>query len=246
MNFADQMHQSQHNNEVIFDHNPLNLQQDKILEDLLRDHVLVDGSDVTNKDTKKRKRKSSAGVEEKNIDESSNEYKLRKIMHRDVERQRRQEMANLYASLRSLLPLEHMKGKRSISDHMHEAVNYIQHMQNSIKELRIERDKLKKYSNSGTLIGSEKGSDLPNCEVTVNRGRDGVEILISCRSKDEGLPLSKVFTELLERGLNVVSCVSTRTNERTLHRIQSSEALGIKMKWCCDALGDNEHAEIVD
>ncbi|KAL2541994.1 Transcription factor bHLH [Abeliophyllum distichum] len=213
---------SQQNDDLVF-HDPSVFQIDiGILEDLPG----MSNSNLTiPKSSQKRQRKPSSGNQEKEMDEK----KSRKLLHRDFERQRRQEMKRLYVSLRSLLPLEYIKGKRAVSDHMHESVNYIKDMQKNIKELSLRRDKLKKIYTSGS-IGAEDGSSysnyLPNI-VTLSLCQDGVEVLINSRSRGGAFPLSRVLVELAGRSLNVVSCISTRTDDqRFLHRIQFEAMAG--------------------
>lgn len=91
-------------------------------------------------------------------------------------------------------------------DHMQEAVNYIKHLENNIKELEIKRKELEDLA----LCSSKEDKYL-----AINPSDCGVEILIK-----ESISLSRVLEELVKRQLNVVSCVSTKVGERLLHRIQ--------------------------
>ncbi|KAL5727810.1 hypothetical protein ACHQM5_000959 [Ranunculus cassubicifolius] len=155
-----------------------------------------------------------------NTGNTSSSNSEKKLIHRDVERQRRQEMNSLYSSLRSLLPYEFVKGKRSISDHMNEASKYIKHLEMKNQELREQRDKLKRLTSSNTQIvteGLSTGLDF----VTVKRCWLGVEVIVNTSLNDGAMPLSRVLKVLHEEGLNVESCLSTSVNERLIHTLQA-------------------------
>lgn len=149
----------------------------------------------------------------------------RKKKHREVERQRRQEMASLCASLRSKLPLEFIKGKRSTSDHMNEAVNYIKHLQAKIGELGFKRDELKSI-HSLAALGSPCSNSSCLTTFTVNSCCEIVEIVISQSIKEKDFLLSTVLDLLLQQGLDVVSCFSSQAYDKIVHTIRCELAYG--------------------
>lgn len=150
------------------------------------------------------------------------DYKRKKIIHREAERQKRQEMAALYRSLRSLLPVEYVKGKRSMSDHMLVAVDYIRQLQKRVEEKGRKRDELKS-SSEPSIDTNAKSRCFPSClkeSVTVESSRAGFQITMST-AMSGGLCVSKVLDVLLREGLNVVSCISINAEERLHHVIDS-------------------------
>ncbi|KAA3481504.1 disease resistance protein [Gossypium australe] len=134
-------------------------------------------------------------------------------MHRDIERRRRQELATLYASLRNLLPPKYIRGKRSISDQVDGAFSYIKYLKKRIDGLSGKRDELKKGMSMSCIEA------FPS-SVVVRQSLDGVEIVISDSVGAQALTLSKVLQQLLEEGLDVVNCVSSRTDGALIHTIK--------------------------
>ncbi|CAI0547079.1 unnamed protein product [Linum tenue] len=164
-------------------------------------------------------------------DGGGQEQHEKKVMHREIERQRRQEMATLYASLRFLLPLHFIKGRRSMSDHMNEAVNYIKHLQRRIQDLDAHKNQLvivkKKNATLTNNIGSSSATTASvtarpsggHPTVEVRRCLGGLEIVLAEEGGGGSLRLSRVMRLLVEEGVSVVNCVSTVVNRKSFHTL---------------------------
>ncbi|VVB10202.1 unnamed protein product [Arabis nemorensis] len=151
---------------------------------------------------------------------STDNNDMEKMMHREIERQRRQEMASLYASLRSLLPLHYIQGKRSTSDQVNEAVNYIKYLQRKNKELSSRRDELMLLSGGSFLNDCKHDMKIVN-HVVVRQCLVGVEIVFSSRFCGGQPRLSSVLQVLSENGLCLVNSISSIVDDRLIYTIQA-------------------------
>ncbi|XP_054785538.1 transcription factor bHLH118-like [Prosopis cineraria] len=134
----------------------------------------------------------------------------KKWMHRETERQRRQEMAALFASLRSALPLEYIRGKRSTSEQIDGAAKYIKHLKNKVNQLKAKRDELMKNGNGISVI--------------VHPHKGGAEIICSYRFREYLFTQSTLLSILIKEGLNVVGCTSITRDETFIHTIQLEDS----------------------
>ncbi|XP_027364728.1 transcription factor bHLH36-like [Abrus precatorius] len=168
---------------------------------------------------------------EKLPDWGTKDYKItaidenKKHMHREIEKQRRQEMAKLCTTFRSLLPLEYIKGKRSISDHMHEGTKYIKYLQNKVKQLQAKKDELMKLSNLSPF-GTDTGNFTTHSpiHVIVHPCPGGVQIKCSYSFRKYVFTLSSVLDIVVKEGLDVVNCTSIKTEDgRFIHTVRSED-----------------------
>ncbi|XP_056850447.1 transcription factor bHLH125 [Raphanus sativus] len=205
---------------------------------------IADKNGVSNK---KRSVCDTYGESEANKGDDDRESK--KMKHRDIERQRRLEVSSLFKSLRSLLPLQYIQGKRSSADHVFQAVNYIKDLENKIKELNEKKNRLNKSilgtvtahptteectsSVSSSLSTSSRRcscADDKHITVIIMPCFHGMEIIISCCLERNQFRLSSVLQILAqEERLSVVSCLSTRLQQRFIHTIVSQVGNGTEI-----------------
>lgn len=106
-------------------------------------------------------------------------------------------------------------------------MNFIKDTETRIKELSARRDELSRETGRRYRSNpdpAKTGSDLPKSDpatVMVQPHVNGLEVVVSSNSSGpEALLLSRVLETLQEKGLEVISSLTTRVNERLMHTIQ--------------------------
>nr|GMD79929.1 transcription factor bHLH36 [Ipomoea batatas] len=146
----------------------------------------------------------------------------KKLLRRDVERQRRKEMGGLYRNLIALIPYEYIKGKRSTSDRLQETVKYVKDLKVRVEGLKGKREELKDH------LCSSSTNSMHNSKVTVKHCRGGIEVIvnIACSRRNE-VPLSKLLRVIvMGGGISITTCVFTKVNKRLLHCIEAEVVEG--------------------
>ncbi|KAK2653706.1 hypothetical protein Ddye_013562 [Dipteronia dyeriana] len=189
-------------------------QEDFIHQNPILGQASLEGSDLTN-NSNNNNNKEGIG---RNYD-----CDQRKLARKEIERQRRQRMSKLNALLRSLLPLESMKGKRSVSDHIYEAEKHTIQLRKNIQDLSDKRDKLKYLPKSEAFDDHHRNKNSKNC-VSVHPFCSGVQIVIRDGLREETWLLSRILRVVVEEGLEVIQCSSAQTDDGLFHTIQSEVA----------------------
>ncbi|TYI70467.1 hypothetical protein E1A91_D08G223000v1 [Gossypium mustelinum] len=112
-----------------------------------------------------------------------------------------------------------------MSDHMNEAVNYIKHLEKKFKDLDAKRHELKRVSDLASVGSRTKpaaASISHHCFI-IRPCLIGIEIMFRCGVEDQDLSSSRVLAVLVDEGLHVVSCFSTKSEEFLFHSTIQTE-----------------------
>ncbi|KAK8315041.1 hypothetical protein V6Z12_D01G212800 [Gossypium hirsutum] len=99
-----------------------------------------------------------------------------------------------------------------MSDHMNEAVNYIKHLEKKVKDLDAKRHELKRVSDLASV-----GSRTKPAAASISHH---CFIIRPCLID---LSSSRVLVVLVDEGLHVVSCFSTKSEEFLFHSTIQTE-----------------------
>ncbi|KAI3704598.1 hypothetical protein L1987_74823 [Smallanthus sonchifolius] len=141
-----------------------------------------------------------------------------------AERRRREKLAKRFISLSSLLPDLKKMDKATV---LEDATNYIQELQNRVKELErknmqesvitVKRSRLSSSDDNGSCSNEANFEESSSaCDPEIEVRTSGCSLLVEIYSRTNCVSLVKVLSEMQKLGLSVISCSNMPFADTTL------------------------------
>ncbi|XP_061352159.1 transcription factor bHLH162-like [Gastrolobium bilobum] len=137
-----------------------------------------------------------------------------KIQRRVIEKNRRNQMKNLYSKLNSLLPNYHSQEALPLPDQIDEAINYIKSLETKVKKMAQEKKEIlmgRKRPRCGTL-------NSPKLEI--HEMGSSLEVILDCEF-DKQFIFKEIIRILHEENIEVISANSSLAGNSVLHVVHA-------------------------
>ncbi|RDX58446.1 Transcription factor bHLH162, partial [Mucuna pruriens] len=147
-----------------------------------------------------------------------------KIERKTVEKNRRNQMKNLYSHLLSLL--DNYDPKIPLPDKIDEAINYIKRQETKVKMAQEEKERLMKSKrrSSGCSSASEARGSLKPPKMKIHETGSSLEVILKCGVDDQF-----IFCELIrilhEDNVDVITVNSSMVGDSMLHVVRGEVPL---------------------
>ncbi|KAK2424595.1 transcription factor bHLH162 [Trifolium repens] len=141
-----------------------------------------------------------------------------KVERKIVEKNRRNQMKNLFSKLNSLLPNYSNKEALPLPEQVEEAINYIKSLETNVKLVKEKKEGLmeNKRSHSGCSSSSEAKRNIISPKIEIHEMGSSLQVIITCGVNDQFI-LCEIIRILHEENLEVITANSSVAKDSIFH-----------------------------
>ncbi|TKY48874.1 Transcription factor bHLH36 [Spatholobus suberectus] len=144
-----------------------------------------------------------------------------KVERKIVEKNRRNQMKNLYFKLNSILPNYNPKEAMPLPDQIDEAINYIKSLETNVKMAQEKKEMLmeEKRTRSGCSRASEAQGSPKSPKIEIHEMGSSLEVILTCGVNNQFI-FCEIIRILHEENVEVITANSSMVGDSVLHVVR--------------------------
>ncbi|XP_020229428.1 transcription factor bHLH162 [Cajanus cajan] len=145
-----------------------------------------------------------------------------KVERKVVEKNRRNQMKNLYSQLYSILPTYNPKEAVPLPNQVDEAINYIKSLEKKVKTAQEKKERLlteRERTRSGFSSASEAQGSMKSAKIDIHETDSSLQVFLTCGVENQFI-FCEIIRILHEENVEVISANSSMVGDSMLHVVR--------------------------